>query len=133
VARILVIEDEEAVRLVVTKLLTRQGHEVTTAENGDEGIAKVRAGNVDLVLTDIIMPNKEGLETITEIKRTVPGIPIIAMSGYWGKPYLEAARKLGARGVLCKPFTGKDLETTIKAALSNHPEDLEQSSSETGP
>ncbi len=117
-ARILVIEDEDAVRQVVVRILTRQGHEVASAEDGEAGIAKVRSQPFDLIFTDLIMPNKEGLETIREIRKISPGTPIIAMSGYWGRPYLEAAGKLGADALLCKPFSPDDAKEVIQRVLA---------------
>lgn len=114
--RILLIDDDAAVRETVEAMLMRLGHAVTTAGNGLEGLQKLRIEVPDVVVTDIIMPEKEGIETIMEIRRTHRDVKIVAMSG--GGPtrnmdFLRFARRLGAHGVLAKPFGIDDLETVL--------------------
>lgn len=106
-ARILVIDDEEAVRAALRGALVAAGHQVATAADGDEGLRALRRHPIDLVVTDIVMPGKEGIETILEIRRLSRTIPIIAMSDGDSRAqamYLSSAAKLGATRTLTKPF-----------------------------
>ena len=117
---ILVIDDDASVREVVSEMLRLEGHEVTIAENGREATAMLADRDFDLVITDLIMPEKEGIETISEIRRTDSRIPIVAISG-GGRlgpgDYLETARYIGADATLAKPFARQELLTTIDALL----------------
>lgn len=113
-AHILVIDDDDALREVVTMALEQKGHRVTAAENGKVGVARFMAEPADLVLTDVMMPEQEGVETIMQLRKTHPNLRIIAMSG--GGPrsavYLQICARLGAR-TLAKPFTIADLDRAI--------------------
>jgi CheY-like chemotaxis protein len=116
-AHILVIDDDLDVRVLTLEILEAAGHHVTLAANGLEGIEAYRQHLPDVVLTDLVMPEKEGIETIAELKRECPGVRIIAMSG-GGRPgsgagYLSAATAMGVGAVLCKPFAS----TTLLAAI----------------
>ncbi len=117
---ILVIDDDASVREVVSEMLRLEGHDVTIAENGREATAMLADRDFDLVITDLIMPEKEGIETISEIRRTDSRIPIVAISG-GGRlgpgDYLETARYIGADATLAKPFARQELLTTIDALL----------------
>ena len=117
---ILVIDDDASVREVVSEMLRLEGHTVTIAENGREAIPLLAANTFDLVITDLIMPEKEGIETISEIRRTNNKIPIVAISG-GGRlgpgDYLETARYIGADATLAKPFARQELLATIGALL----------------
>jgi CheY-like chemotaxis protein len=81
VARILLVEDDEAVRDILKKALVSSGHEVEEAENGNVALAAYRRQPCDLVITDLVMPEKDGLETILELRRMNPAVKIVAMSG----------------------------------------------------
>ena len=119
--RILLIDDDEFFRDFVKQLLTRAGYEVLPAPNGREGLKLLAQSPVDLVLTDIIMPEKEGLETIMEIRRQQPETRIIAMSGgsrVSAACYLDMAAKLGARRTLQKPIESDDLLRTVQETLA---------------
>ncbi len=119
-ARILVIDDDEAFRTMLRRTLERAGHEVTEAAEGAAALTALSEQTIDLVITDIIMPGMEGLETIRALRRSMPELKIIAMSGGGRmKPegYLEAAHAFGAVHVLTKPFENKDLFAAIKRAL----------------
>lgn len=119
-ARVLLIDDEELVVIVLRNALLAAGHEVITAADGDQGLRALRRHPVDIIVTDIIMPGKEGIETILEIRRLSPTIPIIAMSGGGisaGRVYLESAARLGATRTLPKPFPPKRLLEEIDACL----------------
>lgn len=106
-ARILVIDDNEDVRAVVSGVLESAGHEVTVAPNGARGIEQQRKSPAEVVITDIVMPEKEGIETIRDLKQEFPELRIIAMSGAGmlnTANYLLTAKALGAHAVLRKPF-----------------------------
>ncbi len=110
-ARILIIDDDHALREMVVIALKSVGHIVTEAEDGEEGLRVFAADPPDIVITDLVMPHKEGLETITDLKKNNPDLPIIAMSGSRldSHLYLGIAGKIGARVTLSKPFTMEQL------------------------
>ena len=118
-AHILIIEDDELLRKVLASTLTDAGHSVYQAGEGRQGCELVSTLPTNLVLTDLIMPEQEGIETIIEIRERHPNLPIIAMSGaaHHGKFYRDVALKLGARRVLAKPFTAQELLHAITEAL----------------
>ena len=115
--RALVIDDDELVRATVTSMLEAAGYEVLQAEDGQQGLKLFHKHPVDLVITDILMPFKEGIETILELRQRNQEVRIIAMTGggsIGAMPILDAARRLGANAVLSKPFTKADLLETIE-------------------
>lgn len=119
--RILVIDDEAAVRGTIQRMLESAGHEVIAAENGRDGLDRYRKQDLDVVITDIIMPEKDGIETIREIRAIDPTVAIIAISGegHTGLPdFLRVAKKLGATATLKKPFRENDLMACIAACTS---------------
>jgi DNA-binding response OmpR family regulator len=119
--RILVIEDDEAVRKLVIRHLVAAGYEVQEADNGKTGLASYRQQQSDLVITDIVMPETEGLEAIRELRRVNPEVKIIAMSGAVGgraDRYLGLAMGFGALRILSKPFTGADLLSVVAEVLT---------------
>jgi|SRR2546426_923959 len=118
-ARILVIEDHPAMRDVLEESLMAAGHEVRTAANGKEGVALFRAHPADLVITDLLMPEKEGLETIKDLRARAPALKIIAISGAspeWR--VLDMAKQLGAHKTLVKPFTPQEILGAVEALLT---------------
>ena len=120
-ANILVIEDDSSFRNVLVQMLEREGYDVRQAENGNQAISLCDDFVPDLVITDIIMPDKEGLETIQELLLSFPGIKIIAMSGggkFGPDSYLPLAQKLGAKKTLQKPFMRDDLLMTVSEVLN---------------
>lgn len=105
--KILVIDDEPIVRDTIKLFLETEGYSVITAEDGRDSINKTREHNPSLIITDIVMPNMEGLETIRHYKKTNPNISIMAISGaasFKGDMYLELAGKLGADCAISKPI-----------------------------
>jgi DNA-binding response OmpR family regulator len=111
-ARILVIDDDEEVRQMLRRILEHDGHEVEEAANGDLGIRAFKANPADLVITDIIMPDKEGIETIRDLHRAYPDLKIIG--GRVGpSDYLHAARMLGAKRTFTKPFSRQEILDTV--------------------
>jgi len=108
--RILVMDDEADTRTLIEEILRSAGYDVVLAADGSEGMMRYHAAPVDLVLLDLFMPNREGLETIKELRNLAPDIPIIAMSGdTLAQPLLDVARRLGATDVLQKPFLPEEL------------------------
>ena len=115
-AQILVIDDDPQIGRLLEKVLSRAGHEVVIALNGREGLQLFREGTFDLLITDLIMPEKEGLETIMELRRDYPDSNIIAMSGggrIGPDSYLKMANTLGAKKTLTKPFGREDLLSAV--------------------
>jgi YesN/AraC family two-component response regulator len=119
-ALILLIDDEPEIRSVLRRILLSAGHGVIEAENGKLGLRRLHSDHPDLVITDILMPEKGGIEAIEEIRRAVPAPKIIAMSGggrYKGFEYLEIAKWLGADALLVKPFRAASLLETVDQVL----------------
>lgn len=115
-AKILVFDDEPSILLMIKKMLERAGHEVDIALNGREGMELFEKNKPDLVITDIIMPEKEGLETILELRKKNPELKIIAISGggrIGPEGYLPSAKRLGADMVFQKPLAQKEFLQAI--------------------
>src|ERR1700746_3994624 len=115
--RILIIDDEELFRAILSRMLKRAGYAVLDAPDGATGIALYRANQIDLVITDLWMPGKTGIEVITELRRDNPDIKVIAISG--GGPRgdcdpLQDATKIGAQHAFLKPVNQTELLTAIK-------------------
>ena len=120
-ATILVVDDEPVILRVVCTQLREAGHEVTAAADGAEALKLSCKSPFDLVITDLIMPDKEGIETIMALRRQSPTTKIIAISGGgWnsGKDYLVIARALGAQRTLAKPFTKAELLAAVAGVLA---------------
>jgi CheY-like chemotaxis protein len=119
--RILVADDDEDLRELLRLMLAKMGHEVVLAKNGKEAVDFCAEQLPDLVLTDLIMPEREGLETIGSLRQTWPHLKIIAMSGgarMNAGDLLKIAKLMGAREVLAKPFSHQDLQNTIDSVLA---------------
>lgn len=117
---ILLVDDDEAFRTMMTRTLTRAGHDVVEAGDGRTALRMLDSHPVDLMITDIIMPDKEGIETIVAVRKSHPELKIIAMSGggrVRADDYLEMAQGLGAFRVLRKPFESEELFKAIREAL----------------
>jgi DNA-binding response OmpR family regulator len=119
-AQILLIDDDDLLRGVLAKALGHAGHKVIQAIDGQQGVELARAASIDLVITDLLMPVQEGVETIITLRRERPNLPIIAMSGGVSNStlYLEIAAKVGAKRILAKPFTPQELTVTIDEVLA---------------
>ena len=114
--RILIIDDDEAVRKVLRKMLEGLSAQVEEAEDGEQGIRKYQEGIFNLIVTDMIMPCKEGIQVIQELRRKHPEVAIIAISGGGegaSMDYLKWAKMLGARACLPKPIQKKDFINTV--------------------
>lgn len=122
-AKILLIDDEPMVRASVSAALVAAGHEVAEAQNGLEGLELFSQSEFNIVITDIIMDEIEGIETIIELKKKRPDQKIIAISGggkLGAKTHLDLALKFGADKILEKPFRSADLFSAINA-MTNPP------------
>ncbi|MBN9662399.1 MAG: response regulator [Acidobacteria bacterium] len=111
-AKILVVDDDAAVREVVASMLRTAGYEVSLAANGREALSSLQREQFRVIITDLVMPEQEGIETIKLIRRDYPDVRVIAMSGAFGGDYLRIAGYLGAHGTLAKPL---QLATVLKA------------------
>ena len=123
-AKILVIDDDARQRRLIVYILTKAGHQVFEADDGREGLQLFHQQRPALVITDILMPNKEGIETIAELRGEAPEVAIIAMSGGGATgdmSYLDVARTLGANDVITKPFSAPDLVEAVNRLLSAPP------------
>jgi DNA-binding NtrC family response regulator len=119
-ATVLVIDDEDLIRRTLRSILERAGHVVRDAANGQEGLAALAAGGFDLVITDLLMPVMEGIETILAVKRASPGLKVIAISGAAAAAvdFLHLAQRRGADEVLHKPFHVKMLLAAVDRCLA---------------
>src|SRR5450432_3918998 len=120
---ILLIDDEALVRQTLTQVLENEGYEVHCAPEGREGLRAFHKRQPDLVISDIIMPEMEGIETIMELRILSRDCPIIAISGggRLGKAdFLAVAKKLGATATLNKPFETEDLLRTVANCLAGN-------------
>jgi CheY-like chemotaxis protein len=122
-ARILVIEDDDMMRDVVTTALTLAGHIVFAAANGAEGVKQFRHEPADLVITDMVMPGRDGIETVIALRKEYDDVPIIAMSGLssHSPTYLQLAERLGARRTLAKPFPVSYLLKAVDEVIAEGP------------
>lgn len=120
-AKILVFDDEPFILLMIKKMLEKAGHEVDMALNGREGMELFEKNKPDLLITDIIMPEKEGLETIIELRKKYPELKIIAISGggrIGPDGYLPGAKLLGADMVFQKPLVQKEFMQAVSLLLN---------------
>ena len=121
-ARILIIDDNYMLRESLTRLLAEAGYEVNTAENGRLALQLFQSLFFDLVITDIVMPEMDGLEFIQEMKQHYPQAKIIAISGGGRcspQDYLEIAGALGVSATIAKPFANKDILAIVEGLLSS--------------
>ena len=119
-ARILIIDDEPQARTMLRELLEEEGHAVVDAKNGKEGLKRYRDEPTDLVITDIIMPEMEGIETILELRRFSPQVKIIGISGggrLAAQDCLDDAQAFGAQHVFSKPIENEKLLKAIVELL----------------
>jgi two-component system chemotaxis response regulator CheY len=118
--RILLVDDDDMSRGAIHKMLERAGYAVESTRDGDEVIRMYAQQTADLVITDLIMPDKDGLEIIQDLRKLNPKVRILAISGGGrvdANEYLSVARKFGAVEVLSKPFTRDELRKAVDAAL----------------
>lgn len=121
---ILIIDDEPMIRHLATRILDRAGYRALSAANGIQGVACFRRERPALVITDLIMPEREGIETIRHIRREGADTPIIAISGgtlTGTADFLAMARELGATAILRKPFEPAELLLLVERCLGDEP------------
>jgi DNA-binding response OmpR family regulator len=120
-ALVLVIDDEPQMRRMIRRILSAAEHDAIEASNGREGLAMFQKYRPDIVVTDILMPEKEGIETILEIRRATAATGIIAISGGGVSDnlmFLDIAKKFGADAVLAKPFRAQELIDAVAGLLA---------------
>lgn len=124
--RILIVDDDDAIRGLLRTVFERAGYYTAEATNGKKAVLELNRQPYDLVITDLIMPEQEGIETIKAVRRNYPGVKVVAMSGAFGEEYLKVARMVGAHEALQKPLRIEHVLETIRRALgtsglSDHP------------
>jgi len=115
--RVLVVDDDAEVVMFASRVLRQAGFEVLVGGNGNVALSTAEAEPLDLVITDLVMPEREGLETIMRLRKSHPELPVIAISGAFGGHFLKSAAALGARVALPKPFSGEELLAAVRRAL----------------
>ena len=103
--RVLIVDDEEMVRKLLASLLTQRGHRVETAQHGIEALDIIKKNVLDAVVSDIVMPEMDGIVLTRELRKLHPGLPVMVMTGYGEKYSVESAIAAGAREFIKKPFS----------------------------
>ena len=119
--RILVVDDNDDIRSMLELLLRREGFDVASARDGEQALALFAERAADIVITDLFMPERDGIETIVALRDRYPNAKIIAMSGWQsqrGPDYLAVARDIGAAGTLRKPFEPRELLRLVRRVTS---------------
>ena len=117
-AKILIVDDSFSARRFIAHIVKKAGFEILEADNGEACLKIVKEQKPDIIILDIVMPEKEGIDTILVLKNTIPDLPIIAISGSSiNDTYLSSAKKFGAEAVLEKPFEEQVLLDTIKEIM----------------
>lgn len=115
--KILIVDDEPSVLKMLRKMLRDESDDIVEAKNGEEALQICQQQEIDLMITDIVMPEKHGIDLIMEVKNIKPDVPIIAISGGGGVSgrfdYLEIAELLGAKNILHKPFSAGELRDVV--------------------
>jgi DNA-binding NtrC family response regulator len=124
-AKVLVIDDSDAVRSMIRKALESSGYHVCEACDGEQGLAAIQRETPDLVVTDIVMPESEGIQMILELRRRKTKMPVVAISGGgtgWAMDYLRVAMASGAIASLTKPFTAQEIIDAVRKGLETRTE-----------
>lgn len=118
--KILLVDDHDDVREVLSDVLEREGHDITEASDGDDAVKHIRAEDYDLVITDIMMPNKNGFELISEIRVLKPEIKIIAISGggNYASAKMTTSLATGVDKTLTKPFSPEDITDAVSSLIA---------------
>lgn len=117
-SKILVVDDDAGVRDVVRSMLESEGYSVSVAQNGREALSTLKSQDFQVIITDLVMPEQEGIETIRIVRRDFPDVKVIAMSGAFGGDYLRIAGYLGAHGTLAKPLQMTSVLKVVADALA---------------
>jgi CheY-like chemotaxis protein len=115
--RILVVDDEESIRDLCARVLSRAGFAVVTAANGEEAVARLRREAFDLIISDIRMPGISGLEVLEAAKASLPGIRVVLITGFGTPEMLGRAQQSGADRILTKPFNPMELLAAVREIL----------------
>ena len=119
--RVLVLDDDSLIQATLPMILREHGHEVLTAANGKLGLRLLQTERIDLILTDILMPEADGIEVVLAAARDHPTVALVAMSGgsarMPGTDAVHLTRRLGAHAILVKPFSEEELLEAIRTAL----------------
>ena len=115
---ILVVDDEDALRTVLSSELVNEGYEIKTASDGDEAIGELEKGRFDMVLLDIKMPRVNGFEVLKHIRQNHPGTKVVMLTGFADLKNAIESKKLGADDFVSKPYDLVDLLTTIERVLT---------------
>ncbi len=121
-ARILLIEGEPHVRKLMKEILEEEGHEIIECDNGTDGIREYKRAAIDLVVLDVLLPDKDGLDTLRELKQHHDDVKVMAISGGFVQgaiDMLPLAKRLGARHTLDKPFDLKMFLSAVKQLLDD--------------
>jgi DNA-binding response OmpR family regulator len=116
-ARIVVVEDEPAIRRGVVDALRLTGYDVTEAADGSTGLKEAASGGIDLVLLDLLLPKKDGLEVLAELRRVCPARPVIILTARGGEEDRVRGLKMGADDYVVKPFSARELLARVEAVL----------------
>lgn len=122
--RILVVDDEEGIREALLRFLTRSGHEVLTASNGKAALDQLHRGSMDLIITDVFMPDMDGVEFALKLRKAASATPFIAMSGggaYGNVDILKLIGQMGAAKTIEKPFDLEDLLSLVNEVMAGSP------------
>jgi CheY-like chemotaxis protein len=114
---ILVVDDDPGFRDLMVSILCGAGYQVDAVADGAEAILLARQSQIDLLITDIVMPNREGIETIRYFSKALPNVPIVAVSG--NSSYLQPAKALGAAATLEKTAVSADLLCTVQSVIGD--------------
>lgn len=117
-SKILVVDDEDSVRNMIKLILVREGYDVVEAINGEDALSKAQSDSFDLMITDLVMPEVNGIDLILKIKTACKNMPVLAISGGGGITgrfdYLPVAKLIGAGNILRKPFDMNELKQVVK-------------------
>lgn len=121
-AKILIVDDEQNIRNILCETLKKDEYEIFEASSGQEAIELLDANSIDLMITDLVMPGKTGLDLIMEIKEKIPELNIVAISGGGGIngrfDYLPIAQLIGANNIIRKPFSMADIKKIVSDLLT---------------
>lgn len=123
-ARILLVDDDALLRQTLREILTSAGHRVEEAANGAEGLRRLLIGNFDILVTDLVMPEREGLELIQEVRSLIPDLPVIAISGAFDGQFLQLAKTFGATAALQKPLPPDRLVQAVNTIVQRRAQQL---------
>jgi len=117
-ASIVIADDDPGIRKLLRDVLQTSGYHVLEAVNGKQAVDHIRREHVDLLVTDLVMPDQEGIETIGEVRARFPSLRIMAMSGGFGETFLNIARRVGADYIIRKPFETGAIREAIRGLLA---------------